>query len=59
AALAFGLLANDLVESSDGRISVRQGRAMGRPSEIGLRFAVQDGEVQGVWLGGNAEFAGP
>jgi hypothetical protein len=26
---------------------------MGRPSEIVLRFAVRNGEVDGVWLGGN------
>jgi PhzF family phenazine biosynthesis protein len=52
AALSFGLLENGLVESGERPIRIRQGRAMGRPSEIVLRFAVRDGEVDGVWLGG-------
>jgi len=54
AALSFGLLESGLVEAGDRRIRVRQGRAMGRPSEIVLRFRVDDGgRVQGCWLGGN------
>lgn len=54
-ALAFGLLANGLVQA-DGQkpITVRQGRAMGRPSEIRVQFRMDDaGQVQGCWLGGN------
>jgi PhzF family phenazine biosynthesis protein len=47
AALAFGLLDNGLVEH-DRPVRVRQGRAMGRPSEIIVRFDALDG----VWLGG-------
>ena len=54
AALAFGLLENGSVEASDRLIRVRQGRAMGRPSEIAVRFRVDvAGRVQGCWLGGN------
>ncbi len=54
AALAFGLLQNGLVEASGRPIRVRQGRAMGRPSEIGLRFRLdQAGRVEGCWLGGS------
>jgi PhzF family phenazine biosynthesis protein len=48
AALAFGLLENGLVESTDRPIRIRQGRAMGRPSEITLRFS-----PDGLWLGGD------
>jgi predicted PhzF superfamily epimerase YddE/YHI9 len=49
AALAFGLLKDGLVEQSPTRvIRVRQGRAMGRPSEIVLRFS----DEYGLWLGG-------
>jgi PhzF family phenazine biosynthesis protein len=49
AALAFGLLKDGLVEHSPTRvIRVRQGRAMGRPSEILLRFS----DEYGLWLGG-------
>ncbi|PRY35710.1 PhzF family phenazine biosynthesis protein [Umezawaea tangerina] len=55
AALSFGLLEAGLVARDDRPIRVRQGRAMGRPSEIVLRFAVRDGGIDGVWLGGRVE----
>jgi PhzF family phenazine biosynthesis protein len=55
AALAFGLLQNGLVEHTDRPIRVRQGRAMGRPSEIVLRFRMNGDDVQGCWLGGSAQ----
>ncbi|MCI2416554.1 PhzF family phenazine biosynthesis protein [Saccharopolyspora sp. K220] len=55
AALSFGLLANGLVDNTDRRIRVRQGRAMGRPSEIAVRFVMRDGQADGLWLGGSAE----
>lgn len=58
AALSFGLLANGLVEASGRPIRVRQGRAMGRPSAISLRFALTHGKVDGCWLGGSAGLAG-
>ncbi|HEY2834972.1 MAG TPA: PhzF family phenazine biosynthesis protein [Rhizomicrobium sp.] len=52
AALAFGLLAQAQVGEGD-KIRVLQGRAMGRPSAIGVRFARDDaGAVTGCWLGG-------
>lgn len=52
AALAFGLLAADEVTRRD-RVHILQGRAMGRPSAIHVRF-VQDreGPATGCWLGG-------
>lgn len=46
AALAFGLLANGDVRTTDP-ILVRQGEAMGSPSEISVRFT-----ADGCWLGG-------
>lgn len=55
AALAFGLVANKLVGFSERPIRVRQGRAMGRPSEIGVRLRIDDrGDACGCWLGGGA-----
>ncbi|MFC0542750.1 PhzF family phenazine biosynthesis protein [Kutzneria chonburiensis] len=51
AALAFGLVDTGSVDP--GRpIRIRQGRAMGRPSEITVRFRWQDTVIDGVWLGG-------
>jgi PhzF family phenazine biosynthesis protein len=52
AALAFGLLENNLVAPIDRPIRIRQGRAMGRPSEIIVRFRVSDGRAYGCWVGG-------
>ncbi|UDU81216.1 PhzF family phenazine biosynthesis protein [Pseudomonas sp. HN2-3] len=58
AALAFGLLENGLVSSDERPLYVRQGRAMGRPSEISLRFRRDDHtEIQGLWLGGAVSLA--
>jgi PhzF family phenazine biosynthesis protein len=51
-ALSFGLLSNGLVEPSERQITVRQGRAMNRASEIHVRFNVEDGRVDGCWLSG-------
>jgi PhzF family phenazine biosynthesis protein len=51
-ALAFGLLENELVGDTDGPITVRQGRAMGRPSEMTLRFVTAAGTIQGCLLSG-------
>lgn len=58
AALAFGLLDNGLVEATERPIRVRQGRAMGRPSEITVRFR-GDSAVHGCWLGGSAHLETP
>ena len=52
AALAFGLLDSGSVERGDRSIRIRQGRAMGRPSEIAVRFSTSGDTVTGVWLGG-------
>jgi PhzF family phenazine biosynthesis protein len=52
AALAFGLLESKLVATSARPITIRQGRAMGRPSEISLRLRFHDGQPDGCWLGG-------
>src|SRR6185437_12746582 len=58
AALAFGLLENGLVAANAQLVRLRQGRAMGRPSEILLRFRLDgSGVVQGCWLGGPVRFA--
>jgi predicted PhzF superfamily epimerase YddE/YHI9 len=58
AALVFGLLANGMVAADDRPIRDRQGRAMGRPSEIALRFRLDaTGHVDGCWLGGVAALA--
>ncbi len=52
AALAFGLQVNGLVEASERQITIRQGRAMQRPSAISVRFQTSDGQLSGCWLGG-------
>jgi PhzF family phenazine biosynthesis protein len=52
AALAFGLLANDLVAADDRPIRIFQGRAMGALSEIGVRLGFADGRAIGCLLGG-------
>lgn len=51
-ALSFGLLANGIVEASARQITIRQGRAMQRPSEIQVRFNLDNGSVNGCWLSG-------
>jgi PhzF family phenazine biosynthesis protein len=52
AALSFGLLSNGIVEASERLITIRQGRAMKRPSEIQVRFNLDHGRVDGCWLCG-------
>lgn len=54
-ALSFGLLSNGIVQASDQLITVRQGRAMKRPSEIRIRFNLDRGRADGCWLGGVVE----
>ncbi|UDL91564.1 PhzF family phenazine biosynthesis protein [Mesorhizobium sp. PAMC28654] len=51
-ALSFGLLSNGIAEASERQITIRQGRAMQRPSEILVRFRLDDGHPDGCWLGG-------
>ena len=59
-ALSFGLLANGMVEASARTITIRQGRAMKRPSQISVRFSFEDGlaagHPDGCWLGGPVRF---
>ena len=57
-ALSFGLLANGMVEASERTITIRQGRAMKRPSQISVRFSLDDGRPNGCWLGGPVRFEG-
>lgn len=57
AALVFGLLADGAVEPDDRPVTVRQGRAMGRPSVITVRLDVTAGSVDGCWLGGPVAIA--
>lgn len=58
-ALSFGLLANGMVDTSERAITIRQGRAMGRPSEISVRFRLEDGRPAGCWLGGAVRLEDP
>ena len=57
AALAFGLLEASLVVADARPIHVRQGRTMGRASQIRVRFRFgEDGAVAGCWLGGGVRY---
>ncbi|MBN8943414.1 MAG: PhzF family phenazine biosynthesis isomerase [Rhizobiales bacterium] len=56
AALAFGLLGNGLVEPLDRTIHIRQGRAMGRLSEIRVRLGFAAGRPIGCLLGGSVSW---
>jgi PhzF family phenazine biosynthesis protein len=58
-ALAFGLLADGVIDPSDRPLTVRQGRAMGRPSVISVRLDVRAGSSDGCWLGGPVALAAP
>jgi PhzF family phenazine biosynthesis protein len=55
-ALAFALLKYGLTPCGGKRITVRQGRAMGRPSEIFVRFDLpaMGSQPRGCFLGGHA-----
>jgi len=52
AALAFGLLASGGASVHVAPLRVRQGRAMGHPSEITVRFAREGAAIKGCWIGG-------
>lgn len=59
AALVFGLLETGQAGVDGPPVRVRQGRAMGRPSEIRVRFETgPDRQLQGCWLGGDVRFEG-
>ncbi|KAJ5092616.1 hypothetical protein NUU61_007486 [Penicillium alfredii] len=51
-ALAFGVLENGLLNDPQRGLKVRQGWAMGHPSEIAVKFRKQNDSVQGCWIGG-------
>ncbi len=54
AALAFGLVARGLVDARGPQIQVRQGFAIGRPSQISVRFDDSDPDI-GCWIGGTVQ----
>ncbi|ADI06748.1 PhzF family phenazine biosynthesis protein [Streptomyces bingchenggensis BCW-1] len=56
-ALVAGLLAAGRVAPNAGAVHVRQGRAMGRPSRIDVRFARDGDAVTGLRLGGAVALA--
>lgn len=56
AALAFHLLQDDLVRA-DQPVIIRQGRAMGHPSRIEVRFRQEGADLTGCWLGGAGRLA--
>ncbi len=51
AALAFGLLEWQMV-SAEETVTVRQGEAMGRASEITVTFELEEGQPSGCWISG-------
>ncbi|BBP77504.1 MULTISPECIES: PhzF family phenazine biosynthesis protein [Pseudomonas] len=58
-ALAFGLLEYGMIEAGETPILVHQGRAMGRPSDIYVRFDLGHGGTTptGCFVGGYSAFA--
>ena len=52
AALAYGLLERGLLSPDGSTLTVRQGRAMGRPSRISVRL---DPDGSGCWVGGRVQ----
>lgn len=57
-ALTFGLLKYGLIEASRQPILIHQGRAMGRPSDIYVRFDLDDANSpRGCFVGGYSAFA--
>lgn len=54
AALAYGLLERGLLAPDGPALTVRQGRAMGRPSRITVRL---DPAVPGCWVGGHVQLS--
>lgn len=57
-ALSFALLENGLVRK-DASITIRQGQAMGAPSQIGVRFRINENDlkVNGCWIRGTSILA--
>jgi PhzF family phenazine biosynthesis protein len=57
AALAFGLLERGMILPTQSTLRVRQGRAMGHPSEISVRFEPAGVATVGCWIGGTVRAA--
>jgi PhzF family phenazine biosynthesis protein len=57
AALLFGLRESNQIDDGDAPVLVRQGEAMGRPSEIRVRARRENSAVTGCWVGGYAELS--
>lgn len=58
AALAFGLLSWEMVDA-DTQITIRQGEAMGHPSQIQIYFERTGSSETGCWICGVCEIDGP
>jgi PhzF family phenazine biosynthesis protein len=57
-ALAFGLLKYEMIKVDTGSMLIHQGRAMGRPSDIHVRFDIDEaGIARGCFVGGYCSFA--
>ena len=56
-ALAFGLKALGLVSDEQSEVTIRQGEAMARPSQIEVSFANGCDPAVGCWLTGTARLA--
>jgi PhzF family phenazine biosynthesis protein len=54
-ALTFGLLKNGLLTAPQSPVTIRQGFAMGKPSQIKVTLRYSDGQPIGCWLTGSAE----
>jgi PhzF family phenazine biosynthesis protein len=54
-ALCFGLLECGLIDDVKRPVTVRQGRAMERPSEITVRLDLAAGDGVGCWLSGQVD----
>jgi PhzF family phenazine biosynthesis protein len=57
AALFFGLLDSKQIDDEDASMLIRQGEAMGRPSQIRVRARRDNAVLTGCWIGGYAEFS--
>ncbi|KAJ9488236.1 hypothetical protein VN97_g5038 [Penicillium thymicola] len=55
-ALAFGVLVNGVVYNPNRMLKIRQRLDKDRHREINLRFRTWGSSVNGLWIGGTAEF---
>ena len=56
-ALLYGLLQNGFIRDTDQAVRVKQGWAMGCPSEITVRFRKKQGVIVGCWISGSVSFS--